>query len=441
MKKLSFEKRKSLLQHNANLMEKKVGTMKKTEIVEMYQEDFEHFASEIFKTRQGGELDQYGRRIPPRHITFDQALKLEYGVSMKVWLSQMGVYFGEDTLESVGKRFGLDHITLQNLGSMLQNHSEATSFSGLMSTGDINSEYRFIIPEIIISMINSSVEEMGYYSNWVGTSMNISKREIKVPIEKQGNVVAKIIGEGESIPFGTVEFGQKTALVEKVGIGMKFTDELLYESSLDLLAISLRKIGRKMNGTRNMYARNILINGDKKSDGTYNSDESCAVLGVDNTTNGFAWKDIKRVNSQFELLGHKVDRIIHGREDGIDISGIDKFEGFAGQTTLASLRSIIGVPEVMDADTFPMPANQIMFLASKYAMAQLNYRGIRVEYRRNPQNQTMEYFVSDYVGFVITERSARILLDKSVAFSATYGATGGFPTWMNIEQILTEEFE
>ncbi len=438
MKKATIEQLSAVRTHNFSKREKGVNTLPKDKVKEIYSADFGEFASQLFETRQGGTEDKFGMKRPPIPLTFNDALQLRYGTDVKGYLTGMGIHYSSDTLETVAKRFGLDHLTQSSLKTTLNDHSMATSLSGLMSTPDVN-QYKFIIPELIISMINASVDENSFYSNWIHSTINVSKRKITVPIEKTGNVIARVIGEGESIPFGTVEFGDKEVMVEKIGIGMKFTDELLSESSLDMLALSLRKIGRKLNGTTNMYARQILINGDKTKTG-FNSDESCAVVGTTSGTS-FAWKDIKRVSSQMRMLGTPPNRLILDREDGIDVSGIDKFEGFSGATKLASLQSIIGVPDTLVGDTFPMPDNQIMFIDSKNAMVKLNYRGLRIESRRNPQNQTEEYFLSDYVGFAITDRSARVLLDKTVSWSATYGATGGFPVWMNIEGVMEEEFE
>ncbi len=128
-------------------------------------------------------------------------------------------------------------------------------------------------------------------------------------------------------------------------------------------------------------------------------------------------------------LGIPAGRVLSGEEDGIDITSIAQFEGTQlGPNKLTSIRSIIGVPEVFDVDTYVLPTDQVMFLNAARAMVKLQYRGMMTERRRNPKNQTEELYISDWINFAIVKRDARILVDKSISFSGN-----GFPAYMDID--------
>jgi hypothetical protein len=142
-----------------------------------------------------------------------------------------------------------------------------------------------------------------------------------------------------------------------------------------------------------------------------------------------------------ERLKRVVNRLITGENDGLDVSLLEEFKGFAGDTKLGNLNGILGKVLSLANDIWVMPSNQIMLLDPAKAMVKLKYRGMKTESRRNPQNQEDELFVSDHIGFAILRRDARVIIDKSVAYSATIGATGGFPTYMDIDSRISTAFK
>lgn len=443
---------KALRKHNLEEATGGIGGMNRNIICDTYEDSLEDFSQQVQQTRMGSMKDRHGRAIAANDISLAAALTYQYGIMPKIkdaygrpfsqremeygvikdWLKAMDVYVGSDTLHSMGKRFGNDNLTHKGITSLLEEHSQ---FDGLNVTSDINPDFRWIIPEIILAAIRLDYEGLAFHTNWITGVQNVSQRKITMPHIERGNAAPRKLGEAESIPFGTVRFGQKEATVQKIGIGFKITDELVESSTIDMLFTFLSEIGTDMTIGTDMEARTVLINGEQA-----NNSESAAVVGTtDGTT--FAWKDIKRGTSRMRRLNRIVNRLITGEEDGIDISEIDKFQGFDGQTRLAEFRSIIGVPPVVDNDVFPMPADQIMFLASASAMMKLRYKSMKVEERRNPQNQETELFVSDYVGFAIVRRDGRFLMDKTVAYDPVAGQAGGFPTYMDIDARIAETFK
>lgn len=425
--KVTVEKLNKLREHNKAVMSGVSGVLDNNEVRGIYEESFADFVNNIIQTRLGRAQDKKGRVIPAFDLSFDAALRHAYGVDMRSYLKQMEIYMGTDTLHSVASRFGNDNLTVSVLSNSLIKHSQ---FDGLNSTGDINSEWRFIIPEMIMAAIRTDYEASSLHNNWIATTQTVNARDIKMPFIKRGNATPRKIEQAESIPFGTVAFGQKSATLYKVGIGFKLTDELVDQSSLDMLFNFLGEVGTDMSIAGDVEALNILVNGEQE-DGS----ESAPVIGtIDGTT--FSYKDIKRGVSRLERLKRPVTRILYGEDDGLDINLLEQFKGFAGGTTLGQINGLMGKILSLQEDVYVMPTNQLMLLAPTKAMAKLKWKGMKTETRRNPQNQEDEIFVSDYIGFAILRRDGRLILDKSIPY-----AQNGFPSYMDIDSRIGVSFK
>lgn len=411
---------------------------------------FTDFAKQLVEARLGKAKDRKGFKIAPRSVSLVEAIHKYYGITapnedmygkklsrkeksmyiLKKFLKQQEIFFGEDTLYTVAQRFGNDNLDAGECVKAMFAHS-TQSLDATATTASIDVDWRFIIPELILAAIRIDYEGASMNVNWIATTINISQKEVKMPQIRRGNTVPKKTAEAESMPFGSLKFGQKSAEVYKVGVGFEITDELLERSTLDMLFTFLGELGIDMGIGADNEAITVLLNGEQS-----NGSESAPVIGVDNTTTGFQYLDIKRGTSRMQRLRRNVNRLISDEEDGLVITGLSRFEGFDGVTRLSNIQSILGVPETLQHDVYAMPADQVMLLASDQCMAKLQYRSMKVEQDRNIQNQTNRVFVSDYVGFVIIRRDARLLLDKSVTFAAQ-----GFPAYMDVDARIAESFK
>lgn len=432
MKKLTKDQFKSLRIHNANVMTKSTGTLTATEVRNNYEASLGDFVSQVLKTRSGNKVDSYSRPIAANDVSLNEALKSYYGVDLTTFLAQMEIYSKNDTLFTMGQRFGHDNLSSGSMQSLIVEHS---AFDGLNTTDDINKAFRWIIPEVVMAAIRTDYEASSMHNNWVATSQNITQRNAKIPLIKRGNATPRKIGEGESIPFGTISFAEKSVEVFKVGTGFKITDELVEASSLNLLFNFLGEVGVDMSLASDVEALNVLVNGEQAD-----NSESSPVIGV-GTVNEYSYKDLKRVVARMERLRRAVTRIITGEDDGLDIALLEEFKGFPGDTKLGNLDGIMGKVLSLANDIYIVPPNQVLLLAPKKAMLKLQYRGMKTESRRNPQTQEDELFVSDYIGFAIMRRDARVLLDKSIAYDPVAGEVGGFPTYMDIDKRLNTQFK
>lgn len=450
MSKTKQEKLDALRKHNQSLSNGNPGgtIQDRTTVRDAYGENLEDFAKEVIQTRQGRMQDRYGRNLPAYDIPLAEALSLYFGIHVPEsikrslskkqaelfvigqFLKQNEVYLSTDTLASTAQRFGHDNMTASAIQKLLLEHS---AFDGVNNTRQVNTDHRFIIPELILTAIRLDYESQSMHQNWISNTINISQRKVTMPHIKRGSAMPRKLGEAESIPFGTVRFGQKDAEVFKVGIGFKITDELVEASTLDMLFEFMGEVGTEMAIGADIQASLILLNGEQTSGA-----ESAPVIGVD-TVGQFKFKDIKRATARMGRLKRNVTRLLTGEDDAIDLSLLDEYKGFAGDKTLQNLQQMLGVPATLINDVFVMPSNQIMLLAPEAAMVKLQYRGMKTEERRNPQTQENELFVSDYLGFAIKRRDGRLLIDKSLAWGAPDNAK--FPNYMDIDARINEAFK
>lgn len=432
MPKMTAEQYKKLRIHNANIMSNSAGLLQTKEVRSHYENSLQDLVAQIIETRAGKMFDSFGRPIAAHDVSLDAALQEYYGVDLPTWLNQMEVYSKTDTLYTMARRFGFSNLSKDSVTSLLVEHS---NFDGLNTTDDINKAFRWLIPEIIMAAIRTDYEAASAHQNWIASTQNIADRTAKMPLIKRGKATPRKIGEAESIPFGTISFGQKSVEVFKVGVGFKITDELVESSSLNLLTQFLGEVGTDMSLAQDVEALRVLINGEQE-DGS----ESAPVIGV-GTTGSFSYKDMKRVVARMERLRRMVTRVISGEDDGLDLALLNEFKGFAGDTKLGNLQGIMGKVLSLANDIYTVPTNQILMLAPQKAMTKLQYRGMKSESRRNPQTQEDEIFVSDYTGYAILRRDARVLIDHSIAYDPVAGETGGFPEYMDIDKRLATQFK
>lgn len=421
--KLSSE---AVRNHFIAIRKEKTGTENYDMVKKHIEETLPAFAKDIFMLRNGFQ-EENGVMIPALDIPFHKAILSEYGADVKSFLRAIGIYSGSDSLMSASKRLGGTGL---NKDSFEQLMLGSTSF-GAATTKDVPSDFRFIIPELIAAAIRIGYDGASMNQNWIASTMVLGQNDrIKMPQILRGDGMPSRFNEGSNMPVGSVNFGQKEVSVFKVGTGFVITDELIQRSSIDMMMIFMQDVGIDMSVGSDTQAMSVLINGDQAD-----LSESAPSIGVNNTTTGFTFDDIKRITTRMKRLKHNPTRLITGENDGINITSIDRFQGFNGGTTLATINSIIGVPDTLINDVQILPDGKIMFLDPNRAMAKLQYGTMKVERQRNPRNQTEELFVSDWIGFANIRRDARVMLDKN----STIGASP-FPAYMDIDSRIAEAF-
>ncbi len=449
---MDFSKFGTLHKHNMSLSAGSTGTLKPDEVRRHYDKTFNHFVDYMLKMRTSSFKKENGFTVPGRYISLEEGLANCYGLSApanihprfrKGWvreklMNQFGMTGRTHKISDMAEillgtsNYGIKEATADMISCTKYNDFESFS-SNISATGgteQVPTDYRFLIPEFIMDAITVGYENDALYTNWTAVTNTVTSRnDIILPQIRQGDTVPYEVAEGADIPFASLQFGQKKTDVRKRGVGLKLTDELITQSTVDMMATFIAQVGVDMGLALDSLAMFTLINGEQ-SDGS----ESAPVVGVDNVANGFTYKDAKRVFTRMKRLGLPATRMITREDDGIDITEFPEFKGGDFATQLSNMETIIGVPDRFQQDVHLPPPNQAMYLSPNNALMKMDFRGMTVEERRNPQNQTNELFISETTNFAIIRKDARVLQDKTVTFT-------DFPESMDIDSRIAEQFK
>lgn len=361
------------------------------------------------------------KEAPIQDISLMQGVNAYFGMTTKEFLSKIGVNTEKHSLREMANVLGGMELSVSTIEKNLREYSNI-DVSTFANTGNIDTNYRFIIPEIILTAINIGYEASSLHLNWIRGTQNISKKKVTAPQILEGDTMATRIAEGGAIPFGSLKFGQKDVQVYKVGIGFDITDELIDQSSIDMMNLFLAQVGMKMSIGADFEALRVLISGEQA-----NGSESSPVVGVLNTTNGFTHYDIDNITMQMKMLKQPATNLIGRKLDLI----VD-----LNETKPQRERETIKDYAELETDMWLLPSGQLMFINSDNAMMKLKYKRLMVEPDRDPKHQTNQIYVTDHIGFMIVKRDARVILDKSVSL-----ATNPIPAFMDVETYLNQSFK
>jgi hypothetical protein len=394
-----------------------VGLEDPNDIRETFEDHMPKLAKQMATIRAGMHEDKKGVKAAPREITLEDALKLAYGITTKDYLKALGIFTQSDTLYKMGQKFGLEGLNKRSFEDLMVGHS---NFGLPASTQDINSDYRFIIPEVVAQAVRVGYQHAALHPNWIAATQNLSQQKLTMPQILRGDAMPTRVNEGANIPMGSLAFGKKEVEVFKLGTGFSVTDELMMAATLDMFFLFLQEVGSDMSIGADTLAVSILVNGEQ-TDGS----ESAPVIGAEAAA-ALAPKDLRRIRSRMGRLKNTVTRAIMSEDDtllDLNASNTSREEKTPAE--------YLGVP----VDNWVLPPGQSLYLNSRNTMVKLTYRGLLTERRRNPQKQEEELFISDWIGFAIIRRDGRVILDKDVTFAST-----PFPSYMDIDARINQAF-
>lgn len=326
------------------------------------------------------QLDGYragGAQMRPTDISFSEFIQEKYNMSMDDYCDKLGV--------------NLKSTTMQNIFTMP------------------DQSIRWIVPEIIRSAIDLGIREAPFYPNLIASEQGINGLSAIMPIINPAEAAPSRINEAETIPVGSVSFGQKSVNLFKIGRGFKLTDEVKNYVSLDVLGIFLRDFGVQLGYALDSLALDVLTNGNAK-DGS----ESSPVIGVNDTTAGIQYKDLLRLWIRGARLGRSFQDIIAGEDKAVELLDLPEFKLRQQGTTQATLNLKTPVPN--QANCFihtGVDENQILLVDPRFAMIKLNAQSLMLESERIVSNQTEATYATLTTGFSKMYQDAAILLDGS----------------------------
>lgn len=306
------------------------------------------------------------------------------------------------------------------------------SIEQLYTMPEFNEGYRWLVPEIFRDAIRTGLRKNPVYPNLISSEQTVSQTSITMPEIKMSEATPKIIGEVESIPFGSVSFGQKVVKVNKFGIGLNISDEVLQYSSIDVLAIFLQDMGVQLANALDTEAFDKLINGDVVGGG-----DSAAVIGIA-TANTLAYKDFLKTWIRMGRLGRLPSAIVASENMTIDTLDLDEFKGFSGANTTQNIIVRTPIPNAQNVYVHGaiVSNDQALFVDPSSALIKLNAQPLRLESERIVSKQINQTVASITTGFATLFRDARVIMDRSLAYSGN-----PFPSWMDPTAVERTRFK
>lgn len=334
-------------------------------------------------------------RMKPVEITLGEVVKEKWGVSEDAFMEKIGVNPKVDTMENI---FSMPDQSI-----------------------------RWVVPEIIRSAIQVGMREAPFYPNLIAADQPISGLQATMPYINPSSAAPAKLNEAETIPLGTISYGQKSVTLFKIGKGVKLTDEVRSYVALDVLGIYLRDFGVQLGYALDTLALDTIINGNKL-DGS----ESAPVIGI-GTANALAYKDILRIWIRAARIGRNFSSMIGGEEAALDLLDLDEFKTKQNGTTQATLNLKTPVPSSADYYIHPgVPDGSTLLLDKRASIIKLTAQQLKLESERIVSNQTSAVYASLTTGFSKMFLDAALLLDSTKAFSGY-----GFPSYMNPDPYLT----
>lgn len=329
--------------------------------------------------------------------------------------------------EFVSNRYGLD---LNDYYEKLGINTKKDTMQNIFSMPD--QSIRWLVPEIIRSAIYLGMKEAPFYPNIIASDQSINGLSAIMPFVNPSDAAPAKVNEAETIPLGTVSFGQKTVKLFKIGKGFKITDEVKNYVSLDVMSIFIRDFGVQLGYALDTLALDVAINGNQ-ADGS----ESAPVIGVYDNAAGIQYKDLLRVWVRASRLGRGFRTMVGGEDQAIHILDLDEFKNRQSGTTTATLNLKTPVPNSADFYIHPgVPENQVLLIDPKAALIKLTARQLTLESERIVSNQTEATYATITTGFSKMYQDAALLLDGSQKFTSA-----GFPDYMNVDPYLTVQIE
>lgn len=327
--------------------------------------------------------------------------------------------------EYVDARYGL---SLADYYEKIGVNTKVTTMQNIFTMPD--QSIRWLVPEIIREAIYLGIRQAPFYPNIISADQPISSLTAIMPFVNPSDATPARVNEAETIPLGSVSFGQKSVTLFKMGKGFKITDEVKNYVSLDVMALFVRDFGVQLGYALDDLAVNVLINGNLK-DGS----ESAPVIGVDSTADGIQYKDLLRLWIRASRLGRNFQTLIGGEDEALHMLDLPEFKNKYAGTTQATLNLKTPVPS--SADFFihaGVPDNQLLVVDPRAAMIKLTARQLMLESERIVSNQTEAIYATLTTGFSKMYKDAAVLLDSDTKFD-------GFPEYMDVDLAISYKLE
>lgn len=285
----------------------------------------------------------------------------------------------------------------------------------------------YLIPEVIREIVfRAMIQEPRFNLLTGGRNIGISLPEAKLPEVVYGgdDLLMEDIGEAENLPEVSISFTDRTVRVYRRGIRVPINGDVVRYVSYPVLAQTLTQIGWRLANQLSDLAISTLLNGDLPNYGY-----PAGVLGVDNTTNKFAYIDAVRITTRYQQTQYRPNVALANETEVNRIKNSSDFKPsgnnapplFLFQDINGKQEGVILVPNDQIAD------HKQLWVDTRYAMSQLTLEALSVENERHAQTDQWEYYLRLATGFQNEDQQAKLLVDGTQAFSST-----GFPSYLTL---------
>jgi len=338
-------------------------------------------------------------KVHPVNISFQEMVKAKCEMSFDAFMADLGIDASQDTIHNI------------------------------FMTPD--EDIRWIIPEIIREALTLGYRAAPIWPNIIAAEESTTGLTQILPWVNMSDAAPMKVGEGETIPVGTLSWGSKKFSIYKIGRGIKIPYEVSQYASLAVVKIFLRDFGIKLGHATDTLAIDCLINGEQ-ADGS----ESAPVIGINNLTNGKVYKDFLKPWIRLSRMGRLPNTIIGGEDAALITLDIDEFKKsqFTAQPEV-KLNLKTPVPSQMNYYIHGnVPSHQEIILDPSSAIIKFNAQPLLVESEKIVSNQTEAFYATLTTGFAKLFRDGAIILDDSVTFVAS-----PFPSYMDVDPFQNVE--
>ncbi len=312
----------------------------------------------------------------PRDVSFEDVLQEKYQVTLESFLADLGIDPSNDTIQN------------------------------LVTTPEM--DVRWIIPEVFRTALLLGYRAAPIYPNITAAEEQMKGLKQVMPHINMSDAAPKYVGEGETIPLGTVSYGSKEFRIYKVGRGIKLTDEVVSYASLNLVSIFMRDFGVKLGHATDVLAIDCLLNGEQ-SDGS----EAAPVVGTATGTS-LTYKDLLTIWVRMGRMGRVPTTMIGGEAIAIDTLDLTEFKTPVQGAPRETLVLKSPVPNRTDFYVHGnVPADQLITLDPSSSIIKFNGWPLKVESERIVSNQTEAFYVTLQTGFAKLFTDAALVIDRS----------------------------
>ena len=275
---------------------------------------------------------------------------------------------------------------------------------------------RWMFPELIRAAIEEGVGDGAIHAEIVAAQENVEGERIAVMPSIKFMQKPERIREGQDIPESMVEYKSRNVPIYPHGLGIKFSYDALDGMSMDMFGKFLATQGTIMGLSYDAIAIDVLYSGDQND-----SSQSAAVIGVDNTTDGFQYADFLRAAIQLAGQGFMLDSIVCDFAQAKKLFNLEEFKVRGEGTALIIPKRNIPLPnEINIFAKSNATTNQIVCFDSRNALVEFTGEPLLIENQRNIWERSEGTAITARVGFGNLYRTARIVFDVS----QTYGGSG-----------------